>query len=105
MNNKKLLALALRSGASLAGIANADILRLSPSHQKTSQQTLPKNTRTVLVLALYHPRTQPELDYWGGKGATRGNLLLIKMANEIARLAEAELGICAKPLEYRATDQ
>lgn len=105
MDNHQLLALALRTGASMAGIANADILRKSPSHRDTSRQTLPKATRAVLVLALHHPSTQPELDYWGGKGDTRGNLLLIRMAKDIARQAESELSICALPLEYPATDQ
>jgi len=105
MDNHKLLALALHTGASLAGIANADILRMSPSHQDTSRQTMPKATRAVLVLALHHPRRLPELDYWGGKGDTRGNLSLIKMAKDIARQAESDLDICALPLEYPATDQ
>ena len=105
MDNHQLLALALRTGASLAGIANADILRMSPSHRDTSRQTLPKATRTVLILALHHPKTLPELDYWGGKGSTRGNLSLIRMAKDIARQAKSDLDICAKPLEYPATDK
>ena len=105
MNNHQLLALALRTGASLAGIANADILRMSPSHRDTSRQTLSKATRSVLVLALHHPKTQPELDYWGGKGSTRGNLSLIRMAKAIARQAKSDLDICAKPLEYQPTNK
>ena len=105
MDNHQLLVLALRTGASLAGIANADILRMSPSHRDTSRQTLTKATRAVLVLALHHPRTLPELDYWGGKGDTRGNLLLIRMAKNIARKAESDLDICALPLEYPPTDK
>jgi epoxyqueuosine reductase len=105
MDNHQLLALALRAGASLAGIANADMLRLSPSHRDTGQQTLPAATRSVLVIALHHPAARPELDYWGGTGSTRGNLSLIQMATNIARQAEADLGICATPLNYQATNQ
>jgi epoxyqueuosine reductase len=105
MNDQQLLSLALRSGASLAGIANADILRMSPSHQATCQQTLPEATRTVLVIARHHPGALPELDYWGGKGGTRGNLSLIRMAKDIARQAESDLDICAVPLEYPPTDR
>jgi len=99
MDNHQLLALALRCGASLAGIADADALRMSPSHRDTCRETLPKDARTVLVLALHHPRTLPELDYWGGEGGTRGNLSLIRMAKDIARQAESDLDICAVPLE------
>lgn len=105
MDNHQLLALALRCGASLAGVADADTLRMSPSHQATSQQTLPKATRTVLVIANHHPRTLPELDYWGGEGGTRGNLALIKIAKDVARQAESDLDICAVTLEYLPTDQ
>jgi len=105
MDNHQLLALALRCGASLAGVADADTLRMSPSHQATSQQTLPKATRTVLVIANHHPRTLPELDYWGGEGGTRGNLALIKIAKDVARQAESDLDICAVPLEYSPTDR
>lgn len=105
MHNHQLIALALRCGASLAGVTDADALRMSPSHQATSQQTLPKATRTVLVLALHHPKTLPELDYWGGKGGTRGNLSLIRMAKDIARQTESGLDICAVTLEYSPTDQ
>lgn len=105
MENHQLIALALRCGASLAGVADADTLRMSPSHQAASQQTLPKATRTVLVLALHHPKKLPELDYWGGKEGTRGNFSLIRMARDIARHAESGLDICAVTLEYPPTDQ
>jgi epoxyqueuosine reductase len=105
MDSHRLLALAMRSGASLAGIADADALRISPSHRETSRQTLPKGTRAVLVLALHHPMTQPELDHWGGKGDTRGNLSLIRMARSIARRAESDLGIRAVLLDYQPTER
>ena len=105
MDNHQLVAMALRTGASLAGIANADALRMSPSHLDTSWQTLPKSTRAALVLALHHPETRPGLDYWGGEAGTRGNLSLIRMAKDIARQAKSDLDICAVPLAYPATDQ
>ena len=104
MDSHRLLALAARSGASLAGIANADVLRMSPSHRETSQQTLPRTTRAVLVLALHHPMARPELDHWGGEGDTRGNLSLTRMARSIARQAESDLGIRAVPLDYPPTN-
>ena len=105
MDSRELLALALRSGASLAGIADADVLRTSPSHRETSRQTLPKAARAVLVLALHHPMARPELDHWGGEGDTRGNLSLIRMAGNIARQAESDLGVRAVPLDYRPTER
>ncbi|MFC2105357.1 hypothetical protein ACFLS0_01175 [Candidatus Bipolaricaulota bacterium] len=58
-----------------------------------------------MVLALHHPTTVPELDYWGGEGGTRGNLSLIRIAKDIARQAESDLDICAVPLEYSPTDR
>lgn len=105
MDSHRLVELALRSGASLAGIADADVLHGSRSHRDTSRQTLPKATRAVLVLALHHPMAQPELDHWGGKGDTRGNLSLIRMARSIAGQAESDMGICAVPLDYQPTEQ
>lgn len=103
MGQQQLLSLALRSGASLAGLASAGALRTSPSHQATGQQTLPQTAQTVLVLALHHPAALPSLDHWGGKGGTRGNLSLIGMARETARRAESDLKIRAVPLDYPPT--
>jgi epoxyqueuosine reductase len=105
MDSHRLVELALRSGASLAGIADADALRISPSHRETSLMTLPEAARAVLVLALHHPMTRPELDHWGGKGDTRGNHSLIRMARSIAREAQSGLGLRAVPLEYQPTEQ
>ncbi len=68
MHTHGLIELALRSGASLAGISDADALRMSPSHCETAQQTLPETARAVLVLALHHPMAKPDLDHWGGEG-------------------------------------
>jgi len=101
MDGHRLVQLALRSGASLAGIADADALRASPSHRCTALQTLPESARSVLVLALHHPASQPELDHWGGEGETRGNLSLIRTAEAIARRAASHLGIRAAPLGYQ----
>lgn len=112
MDSCQLVALALRSGASLAGVADADALRMSPSHRETGcsrcEQLGLKPLRvfsgSVLVLALHHPMTQPELDHWGGEGDTRGNLSLIRMARSIAQQAESDLGIRAVPLDYQPTE-
>ncbi len=101
MNTHCLVDLALRSGVLLAGIADADALRMSPSHRETTQQTLPETARSVLVLALHHPMTKPELDHWGGEGDTRGNLSLILTAKIVAEKAGSELGIRPVPLGYQ----
>jgi len=105
MDTRRLIELALRSGASLAGVADADALRDSPSHVATSQRTLSETARSVLVLALHHPMGRPELDHWGGEGDTRGNLASVRAAETIARLAESDLGIRAVPLGYQPGDQ
>jgi len=48
--------------------------------------------------------TRLDLDHWGGKGDTRGNLSLIRMARSIARQAQSDLGIRAVPLDYQPTE-
>jgi len=103
MVGHRLVELALRSGASLAGIATRDALRGSPSHCETAGATLPETAQAVLVLALHHPMSRPQLDHWGGEGDTRGNLALIKAAATIAQQAQSELGIRAVPLGYQPT--
>jgi epoxyqueuosine reductase len=103
MDGDRFVELALRSGASLAGIADASLLRDSPSHHKTAQQTLADAARSVLVLALHHPMARSELDHWGGEGDTRGNLSLIRTADAVVRQAELDLGVRAVALGYQPT--
>ncbi|MBN2232339.1 MAG: hypothetical protein JW781_05905 [Deltaproteobacteria bacterium] len=85
----RIIAIARANGADLAGIADPGVLRRSPSHlvypllddyqgvgtvndgTAIPPERLfdwPAAARAVLVIALSHPRKQPELDWWDGNG-------------------------------------
>ena len=97
----------------LAGIASLDVLRESPSHmtnvdvgwkdgpqyENVAREEWPKHARSVLVLALGHPRQKPNLDWWDGKG-TAGNRVLISVAKHLKQWFEEKLGQPAHPLPY-----
>jgi epoxyqueuosine reductase len=104
-------------GADLAGIADIELLKRSPSHQilnsigmqigavgakeMTSdfQIQWPHEAGSVLVIAIAHPQDSPEMDWWRGKG-TFGNDTLIRIKHEISVWIEGELGIKTRPLPY-----
>ncbi len=111
---------ALKTGATLAGIASRDALAASGSHIAyprmddyqgvgTVQQgdTLPPErlfqwpeaARSVLVIALSHPRDKPELDWWDGKG-TPGNRMLMDIAKRTRARLKDELGLATHALHY-----
>ncbi|MCB2167541.1 MAG: epoxyqueuosine reductase [Deltaproteobacteria bacterium] len=97
----------------LAGIASLDVLRESPSHlanvdvgwkdgpqyENVAQEEWPKHARSVLVLALGHPRQKPRLDWWDGKG-TAGNRVLMSVAKQLKQWFGEKLGQPAHPLPY-----
>ena len=97
---ERFLRIAGQCGASLAGIASARSLRESPSYVACGKCSLPESTRSVLVIALHHAESDLELDYWGGKGGTRGNLQLTRISCEVAAQGNRELAIQACPMEY-----
>ncbi len=85
-------------GASIAGVANVESLKTSPSHQiypkigmnlevqwenlkdnvKTDEVAWPSDAVSVVVIGVAHNADKPELDWWDGKG-TLGNRILIQM--------------------------
>lgn len=97
----------------LAGIASLEALRKSPSHhadlyvgwkdgpqyENVAQEEWPRNARSVLVLALRHPRQKPSLDWWDGKG-TAGNRVLMSVAKQLKQWFDKKLGQPAHPLPY-----
>jgi epoxyqueuosine reductase len=98
--SEQLLKIALASGASMAGIAQAAKLRGSPSHLACASRLLPAPTGSVLVIALHHPEGDPELDTWGGAGGTRGNLRLIRISRNVVELAASRLEMVARLIDY-----
>jgi epoxyqueuosine reductase len=108
---------ATAAGASLAGIASADQLRKSPSHEifqvigmkigavgsrkmgADVQVQLPDSFRSVLVIAVSHPESKPELDWWQ-EGGTPGNSRLIKINAEVAGWIEETFDTKMRSLPY-----
>ncbi len=106
-----ILAKAKNLGASLAGIASIEALRHSPSHALYHELPhhdghaaleWPAEARSVLIMALQHRPSEPELDWWGGiPGRTPGNHQLMKMAGSLKEWLGKELDISARPLPYQ----
>jgi epoxyqueuosine reductase len=90
-------------GASLVGIAGGPALRDSPSRRHEGLEVWPEGAGSVLVLALAHPMSQPELDWWDNQtGGTPGNRELIRIADSLAQWLQADLSIEAHSLSYHA---
>lgn len=111
---------AVENGASLAGIAGMEALRASASHTMYGKMgdyagvgtvkgddvllnsqlfDWPDAVRSVLVIGLFHPKDQPELDWWDGNG-TPGNRILIDIIHRTRHLIESNLGIKTRKLHY-----
>jgi epoxyqueuosine reductase len=89
-------------GASLAGIAPVVSLQNAPSYEAYGEVEWSEEAKSVLVLALVHEASEPELDWWDDrKGGTPGNRLLINMANELAQWLSEEFDVKVKPLPYK----
>lgn len=116
---KHIIEAALENGATLAGIASMDALKVSASHtiyQKMGDYsgvgtvkedalpndplfTWPDTVRSVLVIGLSHPQDKPELDWWDGRG-TPGNRILIDIIKQTSRLIEDSLQVKTQKLHY-----
>jgi epoxyqueuosine reductase len=108
-------------GASLAGIANVEAVKNSPSHLiygklgeyktvgnirrgETNPWSVvwPENAKSVIVIAVVHPKEEPELDWWrdGYTGGTQGNRILMSINAKLSKWLEAEKGIQSTQLPY-----
>jgi epoxyqueuosine reductase len=109
----------LKLGASAAGIASLELLKQSPSHLmlarfgtkldgEYSYESItdfgeiawPAAAKSMLVIAVAHPRDRPELDWSSASGDTPGNELLMRVGKEVAGWAETALGIGARAMTY-----
>jgi len=109
-------------GASLAGIASIEDLKDSPSYEVYSKKPFyeeyDRNSRdyhefkgvewreehkSVLVWALGHPISEPELDWWSMKvpGFTPGNGVMRMQSRKLRIWMNEELGIKAFSLPYQ----
>jgi epoxyqueuosine reductase len=109
-------------GASLAGIANTEDLKASPSYEIYAQSPFyeeydpdhpnyqefegvkwREERKSVLVWALVHPAFEPVLDWWSMKvpGFTPGNRVLRSQSRKLRIWMGEELGIKALSLPYQ----
>jgi len=104
-------------GADLAGIANIEDLKQSPSHkiieklpeykgigtrdegQKHGIVNWPEGYKSAIVVAMEHPMDDPELDWWVA-GNTPGNRKLMHIVSELADWFENNNGIKSMKIPY-----
>lgn len=106
VTGEKIIAQAKAFGADLAGIARVADLKDSPSHwlsqimpdfegvgthpsdgKKRGIVQWPDGFKSAIVIAVAHPRSRPELDWWidsPGKGNTAGNRSLMAVIKKLA---------------------
>ena len=106
-------------GASMAGIANVELLKKSPSHEIIKKLGMeidgvnpyreicdfdeikwPAEARSALVIAVSHPQDKPELDWWVGFKGTLGNSELIRINRELSAWIEETFNIKTHKLPY-----
>jgi len=106
-------------GASIAGIANVQLLKESPSHAIIKKLGMeidginpykgicnfdeiqwPAKAKSTLVIAVSHPKNKPELDWWTGLKGTTGNSELIRINKELAAWIEVTFKIKTHKLPY-----
>jgi epoxyqueuosine reductase len=106
-------------GASMAGIANVELLKKSPSHEIIKKLGMqidginpygkigdfneikwPVEARSVLVITVSHPQDKPELDWWDGLKGTLGNSELIRINRELSGWIEETFNIKTHKLPY-----
>jgi len=107
-------------GAAMAGIANVELLKNSPSHEMLGKfgtkidgvQSFegmiagfdeikwPGKVKSALVIAISHPKDKPELDWTYGSGNTPGNRILQRINGELAAWIEETLHIRTHEMPY-----
>lgn len=116
---KSIIKTALENGATLAGIASMDAVKVSASHAIYTKMgdyagigtvkddalpdkqlfTWPDSVRSVLVIGLAHPEDKPELDWWDGRG-TPGNRILMDIIKRTSQQIENSLNVKTSKLHY-----
>lgn len=116
---KHIIETAMGNGATLAGIASMEALKVSASHAIYTKMgnyagigtvnddalrdiqlfNWPDSVKSVLVIGLSHPKDKPELDWWDGRG-TPGNRIMIDIIERTSRQIENDLNIRIHKLHY-----
>jgi epoxyqueuosine reductase len=87
-------------GATLAGVVTFTAIR-GVAAADALDSVWPAGAAALVVLALAHPESQPELDLWGVPGGTEGNRRLAVMAAQLGRWLREEYGVDAWPMRYQ----
>ncbi|MEJ2639934.1 MAG: epoxyqueuosine reductase [Desulfosarcinaceae bacterium] len=115
----RIITKAISLGATIAGIASVESLKISPSHRiypkigmdlnehfsKTKDNIQleevhwPEDAVSALVIGIEHNADKPELDWWDGKG-TPGNRMLIKINSRLSEWIEKTFHINTYKLPY-----
>jgi epoxyqueuosine reductase len=95
---ERIMQIAMELGASL--VAAVPVSALCAPAPLLSGPDAPTEAVAMLVLALEHPETEPELDWWDGPGGTEGNRRLRAISEQLERHLAAELDIRSRPLPY-----
>jgi epoxyqueuosine reductase len=97
----RIIAQAKTLGASLAGMVSIAALERAPSYDMCGLVPRLPGAGSLLVLALVHKHSQPNLDWWDDrKGGTPGNRQMEETAINLARWLGRELGVNAQILPY-----
>jgi epoxyqueuosine reductase len=117
---KRIIEIAIENGATVAGIANMEALKMSASHtmymrmgdyagigtEKDDEAlsdsqlfTWPDSAKSILVIGLSHPKDKPELDWWDGSG-TPGNRILMDIIKQTSIQIEDSLKVQTHKLHY-----
>jgi epoxyqueuosine reductase len=129
---KRIIETAIENGATLAGIASMEALKISASHMIynkmmdcaginpvkdveglpdnefiTDDQSLqgkelftwPDSVKSILVIGLSHPKDNPELDWWDGRG-TLGNRILIDIIKRTSQQIDNYMKVRTRKLHY-----
>jgi epoxyqueuosine reductase len=97
----RIIAQAKTFGASLAGMVSIAALERAPSYATCGLVPLLPGAGSLLVLALVHKHSQPELDWWDDrKGGTPGNRQMEETAINLAGWLGRELGMKAHIVPY-----
>jgi epoxyqueuosine reductase len=102
--SKDIIKKARKLGASQAGLVSVASIRDSPSHRAYREIQLSSEANSVVVLALMHDQTDPQLDWWDGKHGTEGNRILINIGKDLARWLAQKYGITARDLAYQVDE-
>ena len=92
--------IALQLGASLAGIANADAVLQTPSHRGRRKLQQRFRYTSIVVMALVHPASDPELDWWTGRGGTPGNRKIQRISKSLQVWLKREHAMISRMIPY-----